>query len=266
MRKLAAIVLLAMVWTSQSVAQDLAQSVRSGEVWTGPDGTKRYPKVQLELTDDRYIGWDVRQKTFRRVQVDRRRSTPNNGLYALRAVEAGNEGSLSLYLSTDSEGNVTSCRVLKYSNYDDFDFYACKYVEQNIRFVPPLDERGERESTAFAVKVHYTLDGAIISEQGWPPPKALNKPPRPLTPITLASLELNPDMELPHKVEEFAVGLTVQSDGMPAYCMMTIPTNVDELDTDICLKLLSEFTFEAGQHRETGEAIWSDYHVRVVWE
>ncbi len=77
--------------------------------------------------------------------------------YPTEALRKDLEGTTRFMLLVDREGRTENCVILQSSGHQSLDDQACKLLEKRARFIPALDEKGERVTSTWISAVRWQV-------------------------------------------------------------------------------------------------------------
>ena len=80
-----------------------------------------------------------------------------NAEYPADALEAGEEGAVTVALAIDASGGVAGCDVVKSSGSRSLDAETCRAVRRRARYTPATDDRGQAVASADRHTVRWAL-------------------------------------------------------------------------------------------------------------
>lgn len=232
----------------------LAQAVlppKMGESWVGADRNQRDASIGLQI--DRSEEPDP--KLVRGLEINWKDFPYQRGRFPVAVADADDYNvAVGILLDVAATGVPQSCRVVTPSGKKAFDDHACPHLMRYVRFYPALNRSGTRLGGALAISVRYTA-GRIRMETvaGGVVPMPWRPTPKPLTPITAATVGFGNGDGLPASVGGASGSLKVEADGSVSGCMLAAPTQVDAFDVKMCERLHA-VKFEPARDRD-GRAI-----------
>ena len=153
--------------------------------------------------------------------------------YPVQALQAGEEGAVQMQLLVDEEGGVKNCEVKKSSGSLTLDHAACLGMVTHARYLPALDEDGNRIETHTILSIRYVLpnhSGSIahpvaVDSNAW----------------RLAAFDETYNQAL---LEKIRFQLVIDESGKPAGCGILISSGNAELDRTGCASLLRHAKFK----------------------
>jgi TonB family protein len=224
-------------------------------------GDSQEPQVELSLDQPQ----EAEPGIYRRIALNWRARTLQNGTYPAAAYAAGREGVLGLSLVIDDSGRLTACSVTESSGEPSIDAHACPHLTRNALFHPALDDRGRRHGGTVAARLAYTfrLYVNMPAPGGGSPDPAPIRPPRPLEATGFASFAVAPGTRRPADVWGLGATLAVDSAGAVTACTMHSPSFIDAIDKAACDRLRT-LRFEPARDAE-GRAVASRFAVSAGW-
>lgn len=225
------------------------------EPWIGADGNQREASIGLQI--DRSTEPD--SEFVRRLEINWKDFPYQQGRFPVAVADA-DDYSVTVGVSLDvaPTGAPQSCRIAATSGKVAFDDHACPHLMRYLRFYPALNRSGTRLGGTLAIRVRYTagrirMDTAAEGVM----PMVARPTPKPLTPISAATIGLGKGDGLPPTIYGVSGSLKVEADGSVSGCMLAAPTQVDAFDMQICERLRA-VKFEPARERD-GRAVAARY-------
>lgn len=226
-----------------------------GEPWVGADRNQREASIGLQI--DRSAEPDP--ELVRGLEINWKDFPYQKGRFPVAVADADEHSvAVGIVLDVAASGVPQSCRVTAPSGTAAFDDHACPHLMRYVRFYPALNRSGTRLGGTLAIRVRYTTGRVRIETAAggvvrmpWP------AMPKPLTPITAATVGFGPGDGLPSSVGGTSGSLKVESDGSVSGCMLAAPTQVDAFDIKMCERLRA-VKFDPARERD-GRAIAARY-------
>lgn len=226
-----------------------------GESWVGADGNQRDASIGLQI--DRRAEPDP--ELVRGLEINWEDFPYQKGRFPVAVADADDHSvAVGIVLDVAATGVPQSCRIATPSGTAAFDDHACPHLMRYLRFYPALNRSGTRLGGTLAIRVRYTA-GRIRMETvaGGVVPMPARPTPKPLTPITAATVGFGKGDGLPSSVGGTSGSLKVEADGSVSGCMLAAPTQVDAFDIRMCERLRA-VKFEPARERD-GRAVPSRY-------
>lgn len=246
--------MIALAITAAALTQ-AALPPKLGEPWIGADGNQREASIGLQI--DRSTEPDP--ELVRGLEINWDDFPYQQGRFPVPVTDADDYNvAVGIMLDVAATGVPQSCRIVTPSRTAAFDAHACPHLIRYLRFYPALNRSGTRLGGTLAIRVRYTA-GRIRMETaaGGVVPMAWRPTPKPLTPITAATVGFGPGDGLPASVGGTSGWLKVEADGSVSGCMLAAPTQVDAFDIKMCERLRA-VKFEPARERD-GRAVPSRY-------
>lgn len=251
--------MIALTITAAALAQ-AALPPKLGEPWVGADRNQREASIGLQI--DRSQEPDP--ELVRRLEVNWKDFSYQQGRFPVPVADADDHNvAVGVTLDVAATGVPQSCSIAVPSGSAAFDDHACPHLMRYLRFYPALNRSGTRLGGTLAIRVRYTA-GRIRMQTaaGGVMPMVARPMPRPLTPISAATVGFGPDDGLPSSVGGTSGSLKVEADGSVSGCMLAAPTQVDAFDIQMCERLRA-VKFEPARERD-GRAVAARFSFGVA--
>lgn len=231
-----------------------------GEPWIGADGNQREASIGLQI--DRSAEPDP--ELVRGLQINWKDFPYQKGRFPVAVADADDHSvSVGILLDVAATGVPRSCRIATPSGKAAFDDHACQHLMRYLRFYPALNRSGTRLGGTLAIRVSYTAGRVRVQTLADRVALTVARPmPRPLGPISAATVGFGPDDGLPASVGGTSGSLKVEADGSVSGCMLAAPTQVDAFDIKMCERLRA-VKFEPARERD-GRAIAARFSFGVA--
>lgn len=225
------------------------------EPWIGADRNQREASIGLQIDSSA----EPDPELVRELEINWKDFPYQQGRFPVAVADADDYSvAVGILLDVAATGVPQSCRVVTPSGTAAFDDHACPHLMRYVRFYPALNRAGTRLGDTLAIRVRYTAgrlrmdtvaDGVV--------PMASRPTPKPLTPITAATIGFGKGDGLPSSVGGTSGWLKVEADGSVSGCMLAAPTQVDAFDIQMCERLRA-VKFEPARERD-GRAVAARY-------
>lgn len=220
-----------------------------GSEWVGADGNMRHPQIGLVLKPPK------RADIYRDAALDWKNANIQNGPYPPKALKAEKEGIVQLRLTISADGKPLECSVTVSSDVPEFDAHACPQIISFARFHPALNSDGARteitqEATlSYQLRLYIQVPSPFAVFETTPAVRA-----KVAVPVALETLGITEALKT--KTSHYGVGawVTVGTDGKPLRCWMASPTFNDEIDYQVCDRLMKDVTYTPA-HDKDGQAV-----------
>ncbi len=246
--------MIALAITAAALTQ-AALPPKLSEPWVGADGNQREASIGLQI--DR--GDEPDPELVRGLEINWEDFPYQKGRFPVPVSDADDHNvAVGISLDVAATGVPQSCRVAAPSGTAAFDNHACPHLMRYLRFYPALNRSGTRLGGTLAIRVRYTAGRVRIETMaGGVVPMQWRPTPKPLTPITAATIGFGKGDGLPSSVGGTSGSLKVEADGSVSGCMLAAPTQVDAFDIKMCERLRA-VKFEPARERD-GRAVPSRY-------
>jgi Gram-negative bacterial TonB protein C-terminal len=218
-----------------------------GSSWVGKDGLVRHPTIKVSV--HKASSWaDLDPEIIRLPQLDLAKSSIESGQYPEKAATRDESGVSPAAVTISEDGLITACKAGHGSGSDELDAFTCPHLIATARFYPALSKTGKRISYDTHVIVYYTMLDNQLPQWNY----GFIPPPKPTAMGTLDNSAVEKSLnELPLSDRQIVAeyNLDIGQDGKAIACDLIEPTFNDELDFEICSRLLENSQFKPHEHK-----------------